>query len=120
MKLELKNTQLRRLNKVFHNGVIKTIDCISPGYVTFIEDRNEQSIFGEWIDLDNIDFILLTEEVLFKHGFKKEECFYYIHDVWLEHLGGGILRVDGLDLDNRIKYLHQIQNTVYILANQEL
>jgi len=66
----MKNRQLMRLNLVSHKGQVKTIDCISPGQVILLEDRNTEESFGGWVDLDEIEFIELTEEFLLKFGFK--------------------------------------------------
>lgn len=120
---ELKNTQLRRLNKVLYKGYIKTIDCISPGYVAFLEDRPNSDNFGEWIDLDKVEFIKLTKEILYEKinsTFWRNEitfgeaCFEFFNGKLYYSAG------EGCQLSKEIKYLHQLQNIVFDLYNQEL
>lgn len=120
----MKNTQLRIGNKVLHNGIIKTVDLISPGYVAFLEDRPNDNNFGDWTDLDEVEFIELTEEILFKCGFK------YLGNGFYESscLNISIFSLSGIKINigfkgviiGEIKHLHQLQNIIYFLTNKEL
>ena len=119
----MKNRQLMRLNKVLHKGEARTVDCISPGNVSFLEDRHGEDKWGKWIDLDDVEFIPLTEEWLLMFGFVKDEegwiyieikdnsfgmnyennkwNFYWFHNVPLDHV-------------------HQLQNLYFALVGEEL
>ena len=124
----MKNTQLRRGNKVLHNGIEKTIDCISPGYVMLLEDRKRTDDFGQWVNLDEVEFIPLTEEWLLKFGLEKldidlykidneyfilffNETYYIADEDWKNKkriIGKGLI------------YVHQLQNLYFALTGEEL
>ena len=124
----MKNRQLKRLNKVLHNGIEKTIDCISPGSVTFIEDKPNTESFGSWVDLNNVDFIPLSENHLFSRGFEKGgfESKYFIKPNSGFFLG---IALNGtlyfmFNEDNimpvKCKFYHQLQNLYFALTGEEL
>lgn len=121
----MKNTQLRIGNKVLHNGVVKTVDLISPGYIAFLEDRPNKDSFGEWVDLDDVEFIELTEEILLECGFIAFGQGY-IHenmrytDLFKIREDGFIVFVANDNYITKIKHLHQLQNLYYALKNKEL
>ena len=64
--------------------------------------------------------ISLSEEWMLKFGFNIEECFYFNNGVWLELLEDFEFRIEGFDLDNKIKYVHQLQNLYFSLTGEEL
>lgn len=127
----MKNRELKRLNLVLHNGRVKTIDCIAPGQVILLEDRKTEESFGGWVDLDEIEFIPLTEEWLIKLGLIKNEDDefkkYSIHledrstdeysrDVNKEDFGVWIC-----DLYIReVRFVHELQNLFFSIFNEEL
>ena len=129
----MKNTQLRRGNKVLHNGIEKTIDCISPGYVILLEDRKGTDDFGQWVNLDEVEFIPLTEEWLLKFGFSFKEDdlgFYFKWELKDDKKEFGFY-VPGDEHPHRykyycggwngeIKYVHQLQNLYFALTGTEL
>jgi len=119
----MKNRQLKRLNLVLHNGKIKTIDCIAPGQVILLEDRKTEESFGGWVDLDEIEFIPLTEEWVLKLGFKNKTiyikgiCLYLVN----EGMSGGFQDNEyGINEYVDIKYVHQLQNLYFALTGEEL
>lgn len=122
----MKNRQLMRLNLVSHKGQVKTIDCIAPGQVILLEDRTTEESFGGWVDLDEIEFIELTEEWLLKFGFRfdsidwefpNESIFFIGYYSSKFCLGSGS---DGVTKENYIHYVHQLQNLYFALTGQEL
>lgn len=124
----MKNTQLRRGNKVLHNGNEKTVDCISPGYVNFIEDKPNTEGFGKWVDLDEVEFIPLSENHLFGRGFEKGglDNRYFIKPNSGFFLG---ISLNGtlyfmFNEDNimpvKCKFYHQLQNIFFALTGKEL
>ncbi len=123
----MKNRQLMRLNKVSHNGIIKTVDCISPGYISFLEDTKNENEFGFWVDLDDVSFIPLTEEILLKCGFIESSK----HDFKLMLKICGInlycrfntewyFELEGIYLGAKPKHLHELQNLYFALLGSEL
>lgn len=118
--LGTRNRGLQRLNKVLHKGLIKTIDCISPCFVSLVEDVNGDK-FGPWIDLDEIEFIPVTEDALFSMGAERlpdgeslslknrligyREC----RNVYFD-------KSTGLDLE----YVHQLQNLYHLFTGETL
>lgn len=124
----MKNNQLRRGNKVLHNGNEKTIDCISPGYVTFLEDIPNTEGFGSWVDLDNVNFISISESAFLNKGFEIGgfESKYFIKPNAGFFIGitlNGTLYFS-FNEDNTIpvkcEFYHQFQNIFFALTNNEL
>ena len=123
----MKNTQLRRGNKVLHNRIEKTIDCISPGYVILLEDRKGTDDFGQWVDLDEVEFIPLTEEWLLKFGFKIDETYVSEQNPYLDYIKDEV-RIsmpyfsfeygDGAFME--LNYVYQLQNLYFSLTAREL
>lgn len=121
----MKNRELMRLNKVLHKGEIKTVDCISPGYVSFIEDVPEDADFGPWVDLDEVEFVTLTEDWLLKFGFKNGSKEVSNCDLWDRHWVGDFeIEKQGGEFnygsENVIKHVHQIQNLYFVLTGGQL
>ena len=119
----MKNIQLRRGNNVYHNEELKTIDCISPGHVIFLEDRKGNDDFGQWVDLDEVEFIPLNEEWLLKFGFVKKEIGYSklteMEQCFLISFGKHT-SVNGIKFNNEIKYVHQLQNLIFAILQEEI
>lgn len=120
-----KSRQLMRLNKVLHKGDIKTVDCITPGHISFIEDRKGNGVFREWVDLDDVGFIPLTEEWLLKFSFK--DVLVGSYKAWdkvdpysfrIEPNEDGILCHDETCTD--LPYVHSIQNLYFAITGKEL
>lgn len=122
----MKNRQLMRLNKVSHNGIIKTIDCISPGFVSFMEDRKSDDDFGYWVNLDDVEFISLTEEILLKCGIKQvgeyfevgKRYLYFDNSdlVWYLNADKGLYYCNNID---SVEYLHELQNVYYYSSKDD-
>jgi hypothetical protein len=129
-----------RLNNVFHKGVIKQVDCIAVGHISFIEDipkTNGAKKYGEWVDLDEVEFIPITEERLLGLGLVKDdmgmlfELPKYIQDKCNPDNG---FKKSAFFFNNRedlkmwmdcqtrvcIKYVHEVQNLIFALTNEEL
>ena len=123
--MKLKSTQLRRYNRVLHNGIEKTIECVAPAYVMFREDCPDENTFGKWVDLDEVEFIPLTEEWLLKLGFQKREGQTYYHlkldKTWVS-LDSILVKWYGNDVGGltMIDYVHQLQNLFFALEGEEL
>lgn len=107
-----RNRGLQRLNKVMHNGVIKTVDCISPGFVSLVEDVDGDK-FGPWVDLDEIEFIRLDKSHLksiegsfYEVDTRSNTCF----GVWLKEGCVWVL----------LEYLHQLQNMHHLFTGETL
>lgn len=119
----MKNIQLRRGNNVYHNEELKTIDCIAPGHVIFLEDRKGNDDFGQWVDLDEVEFIPLNEERLLKFGFVKKEIGYSklteMEQCFLISFGKHT-SVNGIKFNNEIKYVHQLQNLIFAILQEEI
>lgn len=119
----MKNIQLRRGNNVYHNEELKTIDCIAPGHVIFLEDRKGNDDFGQWVDLDEVEFIPLNEEWLLKFGFVKKEIGYSklteMEQCFLISFGKHT-SVNGIKFNNEIKYVHQLQNLIFAILQEEI
>ena len=121
----MKNTQLRRGNKVLHNGIEKTIDCISPGYVILLEDRKGTDDFGQWVNLDEVEFIPLTEEWLIeKMKFHKQNNQIYSIGLklFISWWNTNSIEIDinGEVLIINCKYVHELQNIYFALTGEEL
>ena len=122
----MKNTQLRRGNKVLHNGIEKTIDCISPGYVIFFEDRKETDDFGQWVDLDEVKFIPINEKRLLELGFTKLDNTKNgigtdNNEYWIEFVIDRIFFfIADIPPSVSVKHIHQVQNLYFALTNEEL
>lgn len=71
------------------------------------------------VDWNNIKPIELTEEILFKCGFKEDDLFYHKDDIIISNFYEDFLTLDGYDC-SKIRYLHQLQNLYFALTNQEL
>lgn len=129
----MKNTQLRNGNKVLHDRKVKTIDGVVRGHVCFVEEvtkQFEQDVYGPWVDLDEVEFVPLSDEILLKCGFVEDEpyleltvnnlitldWYQYIFDP--ENKFGICAKHQRSSLD--IKYLHQLQNLYFSLTNKEL
>lgn len=110
---------LRIGNFVELNGEIKPVEAI--GY-------DKISVIGRyWLD-DQLNPIPLTEEILIKCGFEKEETIYYfpleLSKFYIRnpYKGSNIWRIK-TDPENTIAevcFLHQLQNLYFALTGQEL
>lgn len=121
--MKLKSTQLRRYNRVLHNGIEKTIECIAPAGVMFREDCPDENTFGQWVDLDEIEFIPLTDKYKLKLGFKLINRADYINtdfDRWVYF--DFELEDDFYRCDNEIelKFVHDLQNLYFGLKKEDL
>lgn len=133
----MKNTQLRTGNLVISNGVDRTIDAVSRGHVCFTEDIPNEKSYGEWISLDEVEFIPINEKYLSELGFVSSGCGYW--DIELEtnlvlsyyicirindgpQYCGMSNKNTNIDLHRfpHIKYVHQLQNLYFIWKNEEL
>lgn len=124
-----KNRQLMRLNKVLHKGEVQTVDCISPGNVTFVEDIKGGKYYGEWADLDEVEFIPLTEEWLEKLGFTTDGRHHTVcYDLGLLSIevpnklysSGRAYFNSWCILNEMPKHVHQLQNLYFALTGEEL
>lgn len=109
----MKSSDLRIGNYVLANGKItKVIDVLESGI--------NQMRYDVEYDLEDLEPIELTEEILLKCGFEKEilepkhycikgMCIWKCNDMFLCDKNGV-----------HIKYLHQLQNLYFALTNEEL
>ncbi len=69
--------------------------------------------------------IELSEDVLFKHGFKKDEGDFYFKDIlylYEHHTKCNVFQIDGYSSAETpsFLYLHEIQNLYFSLTKKEL
>jgi hypothetical protein len=63
--------------------------------------------------------ILLTEEILLKCGFLKDDNFYHLNNIWISNFYENYFSLDGFD-ETKIKHIHQLQNLYFDLTGEEL
>lgn len=115
-------------NLVKFEGRIFEIDSISKEFPTLNTDE-----FGIGVvDWKNIEAVPLSEDVLVKLGFKKDElnnCIYISipdlkTEIHFEIFAAGLVCViyssTGSVVPNDIEYAHQIQNLFHSLTGEEL
>jgi hypothetical protein len=126
--------ELRIGNYVHHNKGWSYRCC--DGDFDFIWNESDWHALGECtLDLSNIKPIILTEYWLVKFGFKKEMDGSWVlnnlaifldkrikENVYLMIIEGGVF---GSELWNelqnlKLKHVHQLQNFIFALTNQEL
>ena len=89
----------------------------------------------EWLELSTIDAtdlvilesgidedfrpIPLTEEILLKFGFLKDDNFYHLNNIWISNFYENYFSLDGFD-ETKIEYVHQLQNLYFALTGEEL
>jgi hypothetical protein len=125
--------ELRIGNYVFHQGkplqITNVLDwCVNMEFGEVSGDRNNE------IDINEIDPIPLTEEILLKCGF-----IIKISDSFSYHFKANVIPTDILYLikvcfysdgkfmtvtvgnyDTKIQYLHELQNLIHTLTGEEL
>lgn len=120
-----KNNQLMTGNKVLYKGQVMTIDGITRGHVILEELNPSKEKYSDWIDLDEIEFIPLTKELVQTVILAK----YNHYDVWDISVcvemsfsnNEWILRDEPTNKEHRtLEFFHQLQNVYYWLNNEEL
>ena len=124
----MKAQDLRIGNLVyFNNNNIGTITEIKsslisePSFLIGINNR-----IDIYYDIYNLKFVPLTEEILLKCGFEKIDNNWKILDCVCLKLSWERLAVFWVTFENEsiclphIKYLHQLQNLILSLTNEEL
>ena len=120
-------SELRIGNYVFHEGkplrITNVLDwCVNMEFGEMSGDRNDE------IDINEIEHIPLTEELLLKCGFERSKTHdrYFVKD--------NIFAISTADdkfrfiqgnlvcqlILREIKYVHQLQNLIYSLTEEEL
>lgn len=109
----MKANELRLNNYVKHNGNFYQVEEISD----------------EWLQIDNyqlntelneIEPIPLTEEILLKCGFFEGQIgYYFLNDITIS-VEGQVYFGDEETWVAELQYLHQLQNLYFALTNQEL
>ena len=116
----IKATDLRIGNRVLHKGAEIEINSIGRGYVNM-----EVGTCGDVIDFINIDdlsLIALTEEWLLRFGAEIKEynesyqTYYYLNDINIDLGDIGKFRYDLRELN----HVHQLQNLYFALTGEEL
>lgn len=100
---------------------IKLGNIIKQGRIDYIEANDETIIYircnGGYVDQAEPE--PLTEEWLFKFGFKKVYHYYYLNNA--RHMGFneeyGFFNVTN---DIQIEYVHQLQNLYFAITGEEL
>jgi len=130
----MKANELRILNKVSFNGKILTIKSIelNPVNLEYFIKVNEN--FSQ-IKIKALEPILLTEEILLKCGFNKdeserwcdmheeyEECTYYYFDMFKLYYNPelGYYTDDTFEFKIKLEFLYQLQNLYFALTGEEL
>lgn len=128
----MKANELRLGNWVMGIGYMRVTELKTELDNNFITASNKDVVYMD--EEDSFQPIELTEEVLLKIGFVKENeinrmynnrCVvsYYIGNFYKE-LVIEVRRENGFYKNNMvhydIKYLHQLQNAYYLLTNEEL
>lgn len=115
----MKAEELRIGNYVYASGEItKVTDVLEKGI--------NYGIYDVYYDLEDLQPIELTEEILLKCGFekhstnpfwfrKKQICISLVGSIELISWGMQIFKID-----LKVKHLHQLQNLYFALTNEEL
>ena len=81
---------------------------------------------GARFDREIIEGVLLTEDLLMKNGFSKDDAGYLFMDLKKESfIGSGQLGIEFLDAEENVlsecyKHVHQLQNLYFALTGKEL
>jgi hypothetical protein len=128
-KLSIK--ELRVGNYVSANDVVSRVYSIDSPEPREEERFNNKPIIAvfNWglytLPLDEVSAISLTNDVLLKLGFELEEFDHFntyskvIGGLLMTYYSNGFVEVGDLILKH-IEYLHQLQNLVYSLTEEEL
>lgn len=95
-----------------HNDSILTIESIG--------DNHEVNVFYRKYLLSELEPIPLTEEWLFKFGFKPEYSHWWNGDFTIDKSAIGGYFLCDIDIHVAIKYVHQLQNLYFALTGEEL
>ena len=116
----MESKELRIENLVTYYGKIVSITGITEEH-PFI-----YLITADYLDWDEIEPILITEQWLFKFGFKQEKNKYWFSNEVISisvHKDGyyNIWGNSGREIARKgIKYVHQLQNLYFALVGKEL
>lgn len=139
MSIEAKELRIGNYVSEDYGGIYEVININSEGFDYLDLRKPTFKALGRY-DFSGIKPIPLTEEILFKCGFKKKEDGWfglkYFTDCELSaevtdiQINLSSFRCGVADLDNefhsyamtgkRIKYLHQLQNLYFALTGSEL
>lgn len=120
--------ELRRLNLVNYQGVVKIVNSISISMVGLSYRMNIDEFEYANIPIKNIKPIPLTEEILLKCGFEydtldwlylRRKRFNFCTDRSV-NMGVVYVNINGCDLGLELEYLHQLQNLYFALTQKEL
>lgn len=115
----MKSTELRVGNLVLHNKQIFEIyDIISTQDSVIIGQGDDTGGLQE-VFISEIEPIQLTEDILLKCEFEKDDCFYHLNGIWISNFYEDYYSLDGFE-ESIIKFLHQLQNLYFSLTGQEL
>ena len=119
----MKPTELRIGNLVMYNGEVVKVEKITKKKIGYHRHKGETRM--NFARLFDIEPIRITDELLLKNGF--EQCDYMFKTLFIEmyEVGNGWhLHIDNEHFETAlsitIKYVHQLQNTFYLVTGKGL
>tara|TARA_R110000782_G_scaffold92687_1_gene176086 strand:+ start:847 stop:1218 length:372 start_codon:yes stop_codon:yes gene_type:complete len=119
----MKTAELRIGNWVMSGNGFYKVECLTSKGIEYVI-ADEVLWSGDSVIFKHIP---LTEEILLKCGFESFDCLcmYLENDIELSFEDGNIYLSAGTYTQtpselNHIKYLHQFQNLIFALTNEEL
>lgn len=100
-------------------------DVVDVKGVSVIDNSSENKIsistrsFDGCVEYEKIQPIPLTEEILLKFGFLKDDNFYHLNNIWISNFYENYFSLDGFD-ETKIEFVHQLQNLYFALTGEEL
>jgi len=114
--------ELRIGNLVDFNGQVETVYAIRNSGVDFYRGKTKKSVIMQSYLWEAIKPIKLTEEWLFKFGFKNDRVLEFYRNDFTDStiiIDYNFICLLGYS-HVKLKYVHQLQNLYFTLTNEEL
>lgn len=121
----MKLNELRIGSKVYYNGTHKEEGTVT-GVTEYLDGSCLVNLNGRangLYKIEELSPIPITEEILLKCGFFKEEdrsYRWYLGEYFTYDLDDGGFKYEGAWIRPLIKYLHELQNLYFALTQTEL